>query len=108
MNSLGTLCRACVEMIAGPTPCSVMSPPRVFLLDCRCEPLREVGTISALHAVDFSPPTLNELVIILHGLAKRFVGHQHLLHDEEVIDLLDFHLSDDGPERLARNIGEQA
>ena len=38
----------------------------------------------------------------------RLVGHESLLHGEEIIDLLDPRLSDDRPVWLARNIGQHA
>jgi hypothetical protein len=46
-------------------------------------------------------------VIISHRRLERFVGHQRTLHYEEVINLLDPRLGNDGPERLAADVREQ-
>src|SRR5688572_9177456 len=54
------------------------------------------------------PAALHEVVIISHRLPHGLVRRELLLDGEEVIDLLDLHLRDDGPERLTCDIGEQA
>ena len=62
---------------------------------------------SALDSIDFAPAAVDELVIVSHGLPQGLVGHELLLHGEEIVELLDLRLGDDRPERLARDIGEQ-
>ena len=59
----------------------------------RREPMLET---SALNSIDFPPTPVDEVVIIGHGLPERLVCHELLLDGEEIIDLLDLHLSDDG------------
>ena len=47
-------------------------------------------------------------MIISHRLPEGLVGHDLLFNGEEIIELLDLRLGDDGPERLARDIRDQA
>src|SRR5699024_3568741 len=62
----------------------------------------------ALHPINFPPAALDEVVIVSHHFPHALVRCELLLRGEEVIDLLDARLGDDGPERLTCDIGEQA
>ena len=64
--------------------------------------------VLALDSIDFPPAALHEVVIIGHRLRHVLVRRKLLLDGEEVIDLLDLRLSDDGPERLTCDVSEQA
>src|SRR5687768_14433417 len=57
---------------------------------------RPVSYTSALDAIDFPPTAIDQLVIVRHRLQEALVGHEPLLDGEEILDLLDLRLSDDG------------
>src|SRR5262249_7491220 len=63
---------------------------------------------STLNPIDLPPAAVDNVVIISHVPPQGLVGHELLLHSEEIIDRLDFRLGDNGPEGLARDVAEQA